>query len=96
MFHIGMCGSDMAVTPKLLEVGADDIDEFGRAFGPLLSREYLGGDVFVDMVFEHLGHQAIEGTAHASDSLHYVAAFFFFFERPLNRLHLSPNTAHSI
>ena len=52
-------------------------------------------DVAANMVFHHLGHESIDGAAHRRNELQDVGTPDFLIERPLDRFHLSTDTANS-
>lgn len=84
------------MTLALFEVSAHDIDEFGGALGSLLGRQFRVGDVLLDVVLNHFGHQSVERTTHAGDALKHVGTTVFVFERALDGFHLAADTPYPV
>src|SRR5437016_7235068 len=80
-----------------LEVGAHDVDQLVGTAGTLEVPLAPGIDhVQANMVFHHLGHEAVHGAAHRGDELQYLGAAELALEGALGRLDLAADAAHPI
>lgn len=71
----------------LSQVCAHDVDELGGAFVALRLSQAVIGHMQQDVILDQLGHQTVDGTAHAGDQLQHVGAAFLVLQGPLDGLY---------
>jgi hypothetical protein len=82
--------------PSLSEVRANHVDQLAGALLALLRREVVGSDMRVDVVFDEFAHQSVDRSASARDELKHGGTASFFFERALDRFHLTSNATDAV
>src|SRR5579883_1532915 len=75
------------------QIGADDLDQTVRSFGPLLRTERGRTHMAADMVLDDLRHEPIDRSTDRGDHLQHIGAANFGLERALDRIDLPANTA---
>jgi hypothetical protein len=81
--------------PNLLQVRLHRFDQFlGAARSLGIPRRV--DDMGLDMVFDHLGHEAVQGAARRDDQVQHRRAALLLLERALDRLDLAAHAADPI